>query len=51
MYVYDTYEGFEVKTFKDLTDAELDRYIESNVAAVRDVVAEDDGRRVRQPRA
>jgi glycosyltransferase involved in cell wall biosynthesis len=38
VYVYDTYEGFEVKTFNDLTDAELDRYIESNVAAVRDVV-------------
>ena len=39
VYVYDTYEGFEVKTFNDLTDAELARYIESNVGAVRDVVA------------
>ena len=39
VYVYDTYEGFEVKTFNDLTDAELARYIESNVSAVRDVVA------------
>jgi glycosyltransferase involved in cell wall biosynthesis len=27
-----------VKTFPDLTDAELDRYLDTNVAAVRDVV-------------
>jgi glycosyltransferase involved in cell wall biosynthesis len=40
VYVYDTYEGFEVKTFDALTDAELARYIDSNVAAVRDVVAD-----------
>jgi glycosyltransferase involved in cell wall biosynthesis len=39
VYVYDTYEGFEVKTFNDLTDDELERYIAANVAAVRDVVA------------
>ncbi len=39
VYVLDRYEGFEVKTFPDLTDAELDRYLEGNVAAVRDVVA------------
>ena len=39
VYVRDTYEGFEVKTFAELTDAELDTYIESNVAAVRDLVA------------
>jgi glycosyltransferase involved in cell wall biosynthesis len=39
VYVYDTYEGFEVKTFDDLTDSELARYLDSNVAAVRDVVA------------
>jgi glycosyltransferase involved in cell wall biosynthesis len=39
VYVYDTYDGFEVKTFNDLTDEELARYIESNVAAVQDVVA------------
>jgi glycosyltransferase involved in cell wall biosynthesis len=38
VYVLDRYEGFEVKTFPDLTDAELDRYIEANVAAVRQVV-------------
>ncbi len=39
VYVYDTYDGFEVKPFNDLTDTELARYIDSNVAAVRDVAA------------
>ena len=34
----DRYEGFEVKTFPELTDEELDRYLDANVAAVRDVV-------------
>ena len=38
VFVYDTYEDFEVKTFNDLTDDELARYIDANVAAVRDVV-------------
>jgi glycosyltransferase involved in cell wall biosynthesis len=38
VYVLDRYEGFEVKTFPDLSNAELDRYLEANVAAVRDVV-------------
>ncbi len=38
VYVHDTYEGFEVKTFAELTDAELDIYLESNVTAVRDLV-------------
>ena len=37
VYVYDRYERFEVKTFDQLTDEELDRYIESNIEAVRDV--------------
>ncbi len=37
VYVKDPYEGFEVKTFSELTDAELDRYIDANVAAVREV--------------
>src|SRR5215467_10448640 len=37
VYVKDTYEGFEVKAFPELTDEELDRYVESNVAAVREV--------------
>jgi glycosyltransferase involved in cell wall biosynthesis len=38
VFVADRYEGFEVKTFPELADAELDRYLESNVAAVRGVV-------------
>ena len=33
VYVYDRYEGFEVKTFAELTDEELDAYIAANVAA------------------
>ena len=37
VFVHDTYEGFEVKTFAELTDAELDRYL--------------DGQRARGPRA
>ncbi|MBS1891947.1 MAG: glycosyltransferase family 4 protein [Actinobacteria bacterium] len=37
VYVKDPYPGFEVKTFDELTQAELDRYIDSNVAAVREV--------------
>ena len=38
VYVLDRYEGFEVKTFPDLTDAELDRYLDANVRAVKEVV-------------
>jgi glycosyltransferase involved in cell wall biosynthesis len=37
VYVKDPYEGFEVKAFPELTEAELDRYIDANVAAVRQV--------------
>ncbi|MGN6256245.1 MAG: glycosyltransferase family 4 protein [Solirubrobacterales bacterium] len=37
VYVKDPYEGFEVKTFPELTEEELDRYVEANVAAVREV--------------
>jgi glycosyltransferase involved in cell wall biosynthesis len=37
VYVKDPYEGFEVKTFSELTDGELQRYIDANVAAVRGV--------------
>jgi glycosyltransferase involved in cell wall biosynthesis len=37
VYVHDHYPGFEVKTFGELTDAELERYIAANVAAVEDV--------------
>jgi glycosyltransferase involved in cell wall biosynthesis len=39
VYVADRYEGFEVKTFPDLSEAELDRYLDNNLSAVRDVVA------------
>jgi glycosyltransferase involved in cell wall biosynthesis len=39
VYVHDRYEGFEVKTFPELTDEELDHYLYANVTAVRDVVA------------
>src|SRR6266576_6234219 len=38
VFVPDRYEGFEVKAFPDLTDEELDRYLETNVAAVQEVV-------------
>ncbi len=37
VYVKDPYEGFEVKTFPQLDEAELDRYIAANVDAVRAV--------------
>jgi glycosyltransferase involved in cell wall biosynthesis len=36
VYVPDTYEGFDAKPFQDLSDAELEHYIEANVAAVRE---------------
>jgi glycosyltransferase involved in cell wall biosynthesis len=39
VYVADRYEGFEVKTFAQLGDDELERYLEANVAAVREVAA------------
>jgi glycosyltransferase involved in cell wall biosynthesis len=35
VYVADTYEGFDAKPYPELTDAELDHYIEANVAAIR----------------
>ena len=37
VYVKDPYEGFEVKAFPELTEAELDRYLDANVAAVREI--------------
>ena len=37
VYVADRYDGIEAKPFPDLTDAELARYLERNVAAVREV--------------
>jgi hypothetical protein len=38
VYVADRYEGFDAKPFEDLTEAELDHYIEANVVAATDVV-------------
>jgi glycosyltransferase involved in cell wall biosynthesis len=35
VYVADSYAGFEAKPYPDLTQAELDHYIEANVDAVR----------------
>ncbi len=43
VYVKDPYEGFEVKAFPEMTDEELDRYIEANVAAVRDLAERTGG--------
>jgi len=43
VYVKDPYPGFEVKAFPELSEEELDRYIEANVAAVRAVAAEAGG--------
>jgi glycosyltransferase involved in cell wall biosynthesis len=43
VYVKDPYEGFEVKAFPELTERELDRYVDANVAAVRDVAASAGG--------
>jgi len=39
VYVKDPYEGFEVKAFPEMSEAELDRYIDANVEAVRAVAA------------
>jgi glycosyltransferase involved in cell wall biosynthesis len=37
LYVADRYDGIEARPFPELDDAELERYLERNVAAVRDV--------------
>ena len=46
VYVKDPYEGFEVKAFPELSEEELDRYLDANVAAVRAVA--ERGRRDRR---
>src|SRR6187397_1915411 len=43
VYVKDPYEGFEVKSFPELSEEELDRYLDANLAAVR-AVAERAGK-------
>jgi glycosyltransferase involved in cell wall biosynthesis len=37
LYVADRYEGIEARPFHELSDEEVDRYLERNVAAVREV--------------
>ncbi len=37
VYVADRYDGIEARPFPELSDAELDRYLERNVPAVREV--------------
>src|SRR5687768_8172344 len=37
LYVADRYEGFDARPFQDLSEAEVDRYVDANVAAVREV--------------
>jgi glycosyltransferase involved in cell wall biosynthesis len=39
VYVADRYEGFEARTLLECTDAEVEAYVDANVAAIRDVVA------------
>jgi glycosyltransferase involved in cell wall biosynthesis len=39
VYVADAYEGFDARTFPDLSDEELDAYLDANVEAVREVAA------------
>ncbi len=39
VYVADRYEGIQARTFAQCSDAEIARYIEANVAAVREVLA------------
>jgi glycosyltransferase involved in cell wall biosynthesis len=41
VYVADEYEGFDAKPFQDLTDAELEHYIDANVEAVGGVPTPD----------
>jgi glycosyltransferase involved in cell wall biosynthesis len=39
VYVADSYEGIQARTFAQCSAQEIDRYLEANVAAVREVVA------------
>jgi glycosyltransferase involved in cell wall biosynthesis len=39
VYVYDHYDGFEARTFPELTEGELDRYLTANIRAVQSVAA------------
>jgi glycosyltransferase involved in cell wall biosynthesis len=37
VYVADKYEGFDARTYPELSDEEVEQYVEANVAAVREV--------------
>ena len=37
VYVADRYEGFEARTFLECSDEEIERYVDRNVAAVREI--------------
>jgi glycosyltransferase involved in cell wall biosynthesis len=37
VYVADEYEGFDARPYPDLSDAEVEQYVEANAAAVREV--------------
>jgi glycosyltransferase involved in cell wall biosynthesis len=39
LYVADRYDGVDARPFPDLSEGEVDRYVERNVAAVREVAA------------
>src|SRR3954468_23736815 len=39
VYVADVYEGIQARAFNELAPAEVEHYVEANVAAVREVVA------------
>jgi glycosyltransferase involved in cell wall biosynthesis len=41
VYVADSYDGFDAKPYPDLSEGELDHYIEANVAAVRELPSPD----------
>jgi glycosyltransferase involved in cell wall biosynthesis len=41
VYVADRYEGFDAKPYAELSDAELEHYLSSNVAAVQDAPTPD----------
>ena len=43
VYVKDPYPGFEVKTFPELSEVELERYLEANVVAVREIAEQVGG--------
>lgn len=43
VYVADDYEGFEARTFPEMSDEEIEAYVEANVAAVKDIAARAGG--------